>query len=314
MDSVTPAEGPVPAYLAFGDLGVDAVARIDHLPRADEKLWVEPGGGDFPGGMMGNAAVTVASLGIGAGVVARIGSDDRGRMVVDALRARGVETRFVREVEGATFWTLALTVPTGDRTLIQFPTPAFGCDWDFDRAILPQARWIHTVAEEGDPVGPFLEEAHGAGPITSLDIEYPFVLRADLESTLPFVDVAFINAAAAEALGGPEPAAARLREQGAGTVLVTLGEEGALLSAAEDEGRIPAYAVEPVDTNGAGDAFAGAYAAGILRGFAPREAAELAVLVAGVSTTVYGGFGRDGTTAEYRELAEGAGYDWWERL
>jgi ribokinase len=293
----------VPAFMAFGDLGVDAVARIEHLPQADEKLWVQPGGGDFPGGMMGNAAVTAASLGIPAGVVAKIGSDDRGRMVVDALRARGVETRFVREVEGTTFWTLALTVPTGDRTLIQFPTSAFGCDWAFDRSILPRTRWVHTVAEEGDPVGPFLREAHGAGPITSLDIEYPFVLRADLAASLPFVDVAFINAAAAQ-----------LREQGAGTVLVTLGEAGAFLSADGAERHVAAHRVEPVDTNGAGDAFAGAYAAGILKGFAPSEAVELAVLVAGISTTAYGGFGRDCSTEDYRELAKRAGHDWWERL
>jgi ribokinase len=308
------AEGGVPDFMAFGDLGVDAVARIDHLPRADEKLWVEPGGGDFPGGMMGNAAVTVASLGITAGVVAKIGSDDRGRMVVDALRRRGVETRFVREVEGDTFWTLALTVPTGDRTLIQFPTAAFGCDWDFDRSILPRARWVHTVAEEGDPVGPFLREAHGAGPVTSLDIEYPFVLRADLAASLPFVDVAFINAAAADALGGPEAAAAQLRDQGAGTVLVTLGEAGAFLSTPGTERHVAAHAVEPVDTNGAGDAFAAAYAAGILKGLAPSEAIELAVLVAGLSTTAYGGFGRDCSTDDYRALAKRAGHDWWERL
>ena len=304
----------MPDFMAFGDLGVDAVARIDHLPRADEKLWVGPGGGDYPGGMMGNAAVTVASLGISAGVVAKIGSDGRGRMVVDALRTRGVETRFVREVEGATFWTLALTVPTGDRTLIQFPTPAFGCDWEFDRSILPRTRWVHTVAEEGDPVGPFLREAHGTGPITSLDIEYPFVLRADLTASLPFVDVAFINAAAADALGGPETAAAQLRDQGAGTVLVTLGEAGAFLSTAHTERHVAAHSVDPVDTNGAGDAFAGAYAAGVLKGFAPSEAVELAVLVAGISTTAYGGFGRDCSADDYRALAKRAGYDWWDRL
>ena len=58
---------------------------IDHLPQADEKLWVEPVG-DFSGGMMGNAAVTVASLGISAGVVALIGNDARGEIVLDGVR------------------------------------------------------------------------------------------------------------------------------------------------------------------------------------------------------------------------------------
>jgi ribokinase len=307
-------DGGIPSFLAFGDLGVDSVARIDHLPRADEKLWVEPGG-DFSGGMMGNAAVAAGSLGISAGVVALIGSDERGRHVLDGLRSRGVDLRFVREVDAPTFWTLSLTVSTGDRTLIQFPTAAFGCDWDFDRSILAGTRWVHTIAEEGDPVGPFLREARETGPMTSLDIEYPFVLQADLTAILPSVDVAFLNSAAADALGGPESAAHYARSKGAGTVLVTLGAEGALLATADGTTAfVGAYKVDAVDTNGAGDAFAGAYAAGILKGFDPYAATELGVFVAGLSTTAYGGHGPKHTLAELRALARTAGYDWWNGL
>jgi ribokinase len=305
----------IPDYLAFGDLGIDSVVLIDHMPKADEKLWVEPRG-DFSGGMMGNAAVAVASLGVSSGVVAKIGSDDRGRLTLDGLTARGVDTRFVRIVDAPSFWTLSLTIPTGDRTLIQFPTPAFGCDWDgFDRTILAQTRWVHTVAEEGDPVGPFLRDARGAGATTSLDIEFPFVLRNEMLQALGDVDVAFLNSGAAEVLGGAQPAARHIQGRGAGTVLVTLGERGALLL--DDAGTthtVPATDVAAVDTNGAGDAFAGAYAAGILKGFDPREALELAVFVAGRSTTALGGHGPAATVSELGGLAKIAGYGWWNRL
>jgi len=120
-------DGP-PAFLACGDLAVDSVVMIDHFPTADEKLWVEPAG-DYPGGMMGNAAAAAASVGIHAGVVALVGSDDHGRLVMDALHRRGIDTRFVREVDAPTFWTLSLTLRSGARSLIQFPTSAFGSDW-----------------------------------------------------------------------------------------------------------------------------------------------------------------------------------------
>jgi sulfofructose kinase len=313
--SPTDPGADVPEFLAFGDLAVDSVAMVDHFPTADEKLWVEPAG-DFAGGMIGNAAVAVAQLGRTSGVVSLIGADDRGRLVLEAMRARGVDLRFVREVDAPTFWTLALTVTTGDRTLIQFPTPAFGADWErFDRSLIPRARWVHTIAEEGDPVGPLLREAHAAGVTTSLDIEYPFVLRTDLDGILPDVDVAFLNAAAAAALGGAEQASIDLQGRGAGTVLVTMGENGAMLR--DRDGRVtslPVWKVDSVDTNGAGDVFAGAFAAGILAGFSELEAAELAGFMAALSTTAFGGHGPALSQADIRERARAGGFEWWSRL
>jgi sugar/nucleoside kinase (ribokinase family) len=100
---MTPSEpvADVPEYLAVGDLAVDSVAKVDHLPTADEKLWVEPVG-DFAGGMIGNAAVAAAQLGRTSGVVSLIGADDRGRLVLEAMRARGVDLRFAREVDAPT--------------------------------------------------------------------------------------------------------------------------------------------------------------------------------------------------------------------
>jgi ribokinase len=305
----------MPDYLVFGDLGVDSVARLDHLPQADDKIWVERAG-DFPGGMMGNSAATAASLGIRTGVVALIGNDSNGAIVLAALRDRGVETRFVRAIEASTFWTLSLTVPSGERALIQFPTAAFGADWEtFDRALLGGVRWVHTVAEQGDPVAGLLRDAQSARVTTSLDIEYPYVLRPDLPELVASVDVAFCNSTAAESLGGPERAARHLQDLGAGTVLVTLGERGALLLS--DSGRLdqlPATRVEAVDTNGAGDAFAAGFAAGRLKGFGDRDSAELAIFIAGQSTTALGGFGPGRALTDLRVTARDLGFAWWDRL
>lgn len=314
--SRSPAEpAAMPTFLAIGDLGVDSVVLIDHLPKADEKLWVEPVG-DFSGGMMGNAAAAVASLGVSAGVVALLGNDARAETVLAGLHERGVDTRFVRRVDAPTFWTLSLTVPSGDRTLIQFPTTAFGGDWEsFDRSLLVGTRWVHAVAEEGDPVGPLLRDAKRVGATTSLDIESPAVGRPELPALLEHVDVAFMNTAAAEALGGYEEAARFVQEHGPSVVLVTLGERGAYLRVADGTCRIlPATPVEAVDTNGAGDQFAGGYAAGVLKGLEPPQAAELAVWIAGRSTTAAGGHGPVTTLAELRNAARVSGFAWSERI
>jgi ribokinase len=314
--TVAPGEQPDPLdYLAVGDLGVDSVAMVERLPRADDKLWVEQVG-DFPGGMMGNCVATAASLGASTAVVALLGDDARGALVLDALNRRGVDTRHIRVIDAPTFWTLSLTVAGGDRSLLQFPTRAFGADWEgFDRSRLTGVRWVHTVAEQGDPVGPLLREAKAAGASTSLDIEFPYVLRPDLPELLASVDVAFCNGAAAAELGGPAAAAVWLRQHGAGRVVVTMGDSGALVCDIDGSTRgYPARAVDAVDTNGAGDAFAAAFAVGALRGWDTDACAQLAVFVAAESTTVLGGFGPATSPERLREKAVAAGYDWGDRL
>ena len=305
----------VPDFLAFGDLGVDSIVRVDHLPHADEKLWVDPVG-DFPGGMMGNAAVAAAAVGASAGVVALIGDDDRGRLILDGLRERGVETAFVRRIVAPTFWTLSLTTPIGDRSLIQFWTDAFGGDFDgFDRASLSDVRWVHTTAEQGDPVLGLLRDAAVAGAKTSLDVESPFVEREDLPELLAHSDVVFVNEGAASWLGGPADAAAFVHRCSDADAVITLGERGAELHRPSGLVHVlPAIEVDAVDTNGAGDALAGAFAAGVLRGLRPEEAGELAVLVAGLSPSALGGFGPPLDIGKIAGAAKQRGFAWAERL
>lgn len=300
-----------PDYLAFGDLGIDSVARIDHLPAADEKLWVKPEG-DFCGGMMGNAAATVSLLGVSAGVVALLGDDQRGDLVIDDLQRCGVDTRFIRRIHGPSFWTLSLTTPKGDRTLIQFPSPAFAANWDgFDRTRLAETKWVHTAAEQGEEVVRLFVEARRQGVVTSLDVEYPFVSREDLELLMSLTDVAFVNSAAANHLGGPAAGARRVHRMGAGAVIVTLGADGCLL--VDPDGvttSIPAVPIQAIDTNGAGDAFAGAFAVARLREWEHRRAAEFANLVAAVSTTSLGGHGAPLDRDTLRRVAREADLDW----
>jgi sugar/nucleoside kinase (ribokinase family) len=140
-------------------------------------------------------------------------------------------------------------------------------------------------------------------------------LDESLPEVLPFVDVAFVNGAAAESLGGAHDASRFLQERGARTVVATLGELGALLRSADHETHeIAAWDVEAIDTNGAGDAFAGGFAAARLKGLDELQAAEVGAFIAGRSTTVYGGFGIDRPLAEIREDARVGGASWWERL
>ena len=98
------------------------------------------------------------------------------------------------------------------------------------------------------------------------------------------------NADEARTLAGEQDVEAAARALAARTgapVLVTLGADGALLLSGEVE-RLPAPAVDVVDTTGAGDAVNGALAAELAAGRPLREAARFAMVAAALSTRAAG--------------------------
>jgi ribokinase len=80
-------------------------------------------------------------------------------------------------------------------------------------------------------------------------------------------------------------AATSLLQHGPEIVVVTLGSNGLLVATATGVTRLPAQRVEVVDTTAAGDAFCGAFAAEVLEGRPPEQAAQTANLAAALTTT-----------------------------
>jgi ribokinase len=114
------------------------------------------------------------------------------------------------------------------------------------------------------------------------------------------------NEAEARALAGDtdmEAAARSLAEQTGAPVVVTVGADGALIVKDGTLTRIPAPTVEVVDTTGAGDAFAGAFAAELARHGDVLAAARFAVVAASLKVRTAGA--REGlpTRAQVAELA-----------
>jgi ribokinase len=149
-----------------------------------------------------------------------------------------------------------------------------------------------------------LEIAKAAGVTTILNpapgMELP-------DSIYSLCDYLTPNETEAEAITGipvetadeARKAAHAMQRKGAGGVVVTLGEKGALLHTADINELVPAYRVGPVvETTGAGDAFNGGFAVGLSRGFAPVDAVRFGCAVAGISVT------RPGTAPSMPSLAE----------
>ena len=283
---------PEPSVVVVGSVNADLVVSVAELPRAGETVT----GGTFArhgGGKGANQAVAAARAGARVAMVGAVGADDLGDEALRELAADGVDVAAVARLDGVPTGVAAIVVDAAGEN---FVAVASGANAEIDAAVVEEAvprligRGSDGIVLLGHEV---LEPVVAAGIRAGREAGWRVVLNPaparpladDLEGV-----VLTPNAHEAHALTGEqdvETAARALAERTGAPVLVTLGAEGALLLDGEAE-RLPAPAVEVVDTTGAGDAVNGALAAELAAGRPLREAARFAMAAAALSTRVAG--------------------------
>ncbi len=264
------------------------------------------------------AAVSLAKLGVPAAVVGRVGSDPFGAFLRDALARWGVESHVTEDGEAHTSMTVVAVSSGGERSFLHHAgANARLLPDDVEDDLLAQTRVLHLggyflmPALDGEPAARLLARAKNAGCRTSLDVAWDPQGRwmSALAPCLPHLDVLFGNREELAALTGEEgaPAAEALRRRGVELVVMKLGEEGAYVSGDAWRGHVPAFAVDVVDTTGAGDAFCAGFLAGTLWGWRLEETTRFANAAGAMCVTVVGGTtgvsGRDETLAFMRGVS-----------
>jgi ribokinase len=280
---VTGVEGTVRGetrIVVLGDVMVDVVAHLDRAvaPGSDAPARIAFHGG----GSAANVAAWLAAAGIRPALVARIGDDERGRSAEAELRAAGVDTRLTADPERPTGTCVVLVAPDGERTMI--PDAAAGdrlAPNDLPDELLGPGRHLHVAGyallRRGSRAAArsAIERARARGMIVSVDPSSAALLSPGFLDSARGADLLLPNVAEARALSGepdPERAALRLAER-VPEVAVKLGEHGALWTDGREVRRAAATPVEaPIDTTGAGDAFAAGLLAARLAGASPEEA------------------------------------------
>jgi ribokinase len=117
-------------------------------------------------------------------------------------------------------------------------------------------------------------------------------------------EAALLAGVAPESPASLDELAAKLAVAG---LVVTLGAKGAWYRSAGRSGSVPAFAVEPVDTTAAGDAFNGALAVGLARGEALEQAIRRANAAGAIAASRPGAQPSLATAAEVERMMAATG-------
>lgn len=254
------------------------------------------------GGSAAIMACGAARLGLKVAFAGRVGDDDAGRYLRDALTAGGVDTRALHmDASRPTPLTVVLT-QGADRAILTSPgtlTAISGADVPAE--LLADARHVHAASYFLQPrlaadLPQVFRTARWHGASTSLDTQDDPSGRWDraaLDAVLAETDILLPNAQealhlAALPAGSPQQAAELLAAR-VPLAVVKNGAEGALCHNGHTLLTAPGLPSAPVDTVGAGDSFDAGFIAALLEGRPPHEALRFGVACGSLSTRAHGG-------------------------
>jgi sulfofructose kinase len=247
--------------LCVGHASYDLVFAVDHHPDADEKTSAE----EFiscGGGPAANAAVTVARLGLKSAFAGYLGNDFFGQWHLEEFSQEAVNTDLIVRNDSPTPLSAILVKPDGRRTVVNYkgatpPLPADNIDlsgWH------PQV--ILFDGHEPEVSLALMKTIKGRGISTVLDAGSVHKGSLKLLEQVDYTVASQKFARECTGIEDPQQAALKLGQYSS-AVVITLGEAGLVWKNEDGSGRLPAFSIDAVDTTGAGDAFHGAFAAGL---------------------------------------------------
>ena len=268
--------------VVVGSANMDLVARVVRLPHPGETVSAH-GYFEACGGKGANQAIASARAGARTAFIGAVGSDAAGDTLRSAFIGDAVDVSMLATVREPTGRALIGVSDDAENLIIVVPgaNHALSVDHiDAAAALLANAKVVLVQLEVRLAVVQRAVELAGRDTIVVLNPAPASELPDDV---LRHVDVITPNEHEVALLGG----ALSLVARGVSNVVVTQGARGALLVTRDGETRIEPFAVTPVDTTGAGDAFCGVLSArlAVAGGLAELALALRAAAVAGALAT-----------------------------
>jgi len=288
---------PPPRIAVVGSANIDLITFGDSFPLPGQTIF----GQDFDlgfGGKGANQAVAARLCGAEVAMVARVGSDLFGPATIANFQSHGIDTTYVRQLQGLASGVAPIFVePSGQNRIIVVKGAndrLMPDDVDEAAPMLKQAACIILQFEipietvyytirfaRANGIRCILNPAPGQpvdlAEVRNVDYLIPNETEAETITGLPVRNVEEARRCAEH-----------LVMSGVPRVIITLGAKGAVLASNGASDLIPASQVATKDTTGAGDAFIGSFATFLAEGMPEMEAVSDACLYATLSTTRVG--------------------------
>ena len=255
------------------------------------------------GGSAANTIIATAQFGGKTYYSCKVANDETGDFYLHDLRACGVDTNISEtgRESGHTGKCVVMVTPDADRTMNTFlgitgdisanevnADAVKASEYTYMEGYLSSSESGFKAAIEAREI------AKAAGNKTALTLSDPNMVKFfkdNLDAMMgDGVDLLFCNEAEAMMMTECDNVTDAVNglKQHTQMLCVTLGAKGALVVNGADTFEIAPNRVDAVDTNGAGDMFAGAYLYGITHGLSPAEAGSLASRASAEVVSVFG--------------------------
>jgi sugar/nucleoside kinase (ribokinase family) len=245
------------------------------------------------GGSAANTVIAVSQFGGKSFYSCKVANDEIGKFYLSDLGSNGVDTNLTADTceDGKTGTCLVMVTPDADRTMNTFLgiTGSYS-EAQIDYDALKESKWLYvegylvTGPTGQDAAMKALDFARKNNIKTAITMSDPNMVKffkENFDNLLGSgVDLLFCNEDEAIEYTGKDnykDAREELKKI-AKSFVMTLGKKGATVWDGERFIDVDAHVVDAIDSNGAGDMFAGAYLYGITGGLSPEVSANLSSL------------------------------------
>jgi len=286
-----------PAAARFDVVGVgvnavDHLCSVDTFPTFDSKQTLAAYDCQ-PGGQVATALVALQRWGCRTLYVGTFGDGPLAELSRRSLADEGIDVSRAPGRRGVANQTAVILVDraSGARTILMHRPSALTLRPDeLDRDLVTAGRVLHLDGYDADAAYTAATWARAAGMPVVVDVDTGV---ASVERLLAITDAVILSREFACNLTGTADADAALAALVATTraplVAITLGAAGVIATTAAGTLRVPGYAVQSVDTTGAGDIFRAGFIYGLLRDWSLERTLRFANATAALKCTKLGG-------------------------